>query len=239
MHRCARAAAAAAAACSPRQLCSGPPPPPPHLPLPGWFQLASALEIAHAALGLVGGSPLTALMQWAGRSNVLFGVVAAVPEVQNRPAVGAMFLAWALSEVIRYPWYAASLAGACPQWLTWLRCGWQGARGWGAGWAALLFASAEGLPMRLVGQPSPAASLSHPSHSPSSAVWPGSIAPAHDQRDAWGHPALHTLHARGKALRAGESGCAKPMRPGAPPFSPYIAGTPPSSGSIRWASSGR
>ena len=104
---------------------TGPMPLPPSLP--GWFQLASALEILHAALGLVGGSPLTALMQWAGRSNVLFGVVAAVPEVQNRAVVGAMFLAWALSEVIRYPWYAASLAGACPHWLTWLRCvGWGG-----------------------------------------------------------------------------------------------------------------
>ncbi len=96
---------------------------PPLRPLPaGFFQLLSALEILHAAVGLVGGSPLTSLMQWAGRSNVLFGVVAAVPETQNRPAVGAMFLAWALSEVIRYPWYAASVAGACPRWLTWLRC---------------------------------------------------------------------------------------------------------------------
>ena len=104
-----------------------PPIPPPRLSAPdahpraGLFQLASALEIVHAAVGLVGGSPLTALMQWAGRSNVLFGVVAAVPEVQNGAAVGAMFLAWALSEVVRYPWYAASLAGACPHWLTWLR----------------------------------------------------------------------------------------------------------------------
>lgn len=87
----------------------------------GFFQLVSALEVVHAAVGLVGGSPVTALMQWAGRSNVLFGVVAAVPEVQDRPAVGAMFLAWAMSEVIRYPWYAASVAGACPHWLTWLR----------------------------------------------------------------------------------------------------------------------
>ncbi|KAL4437140.1 hypothetical protein ABPG75_004279 [Micractinium tetrahymenae] len=86
-----------------------------------FFQLLSSLEILHAAVGLVGGSPMTSLMQWAGRSNVLFGVVAAVPETQNRPAVGAMFLAWALSEVIRYPWYAASVAGACPRWLTWLR----------------------------------------------------------------------------------------------------------------------
>ncbi|EFN59260.1 hypothetical protein CHLNCDRAFT_137564 [Chlorella variabilis] len=85
------------------------------------FQLASALEILHAAVGLVGGSPVTALMQWAGRSNVLFGVVGAVPEVQNTAAVGAMLLAWALSEVTRYPWYAANLVGACPRWLTWIR----------------------------------------------------------------------------------------------------------------------
>ena len=52
---------------------------------------------------------------------MLFGVVRAVPEVQRGPAVGAMLLAWALSEVIRYPWYATSLAGCCPHWLTWLR----------------------------------------------------------------------------------------------------------------------
>ncbi|KAL4859657.1 Very-long-chain (3R)-3-hydroxyacyl-CoA dehydratase 2 [Chlorella vulgaris] len=85
------------------------------------FQLVSGLEILHAALGLVGGSWGAALMQWAGRSNVLFGVVAAEPEVQGSLAVGIMCWAWALSEVIRYPWYAASLAGICPRWLTWLR----------------------------------------------------------------------------------------------------------------------
>ena len=85
------------------------------------FQLASALEIVHAAIGLVGGSPINALMQWAGRSNVLFAIVHSVPEVQASPAVGAMLLAWALSEVIRYPWYAATTAGLCPYWLTWLR----------------------------------------------------------------------------------------------------------------------
>ena len=60
-------------------------------------------------------------VQWSGRSNVLFGVVAAVPSVQSSLAVGAMLVAWALSEVIRLPWYSASLLGACPAWLTWLR----------------------------------------------------------------------------------------------------------------------
>lgn len=103
-------------------------------PAPGLFQLASALEIVHAAAGLVGGSPVTAAMQWVGRSNVWFGVVAAVPEVQGGLAVGAMILAWALSEVIRYPWYAASLAGACPHWLTWLRCDSGAGRGGEGAW---------------------------------------------------------------------------------------------------------
>ena len=136
-----------------------------------WFQLLALLEVVHAAAGLVGGSPVTALMQWAGRSNVLFGVIKSVPEVsaatwlaaaarnhtscwrtalgaplaagpllscappralcwppppaqlQGRITVGVLFAAWALSEVIRYPWYGATLAGRCPHWLTWLRCG--------------------------------------------------------------------------------------------------------------------
>lgn len=85
------------------------------------FQLLSVLEIAHAAFGLTSGSPLTAAMQWVGRSNALYGVVAAVPTVQSSLAVGATLAAWAMSEVIRYPWYASSLLGVCPYWLTWLR----------------------------------------------------------------------------------------------------------------------
>lgn len=95
------------------------------------FQFLASLEILHAALGLVGGSPLAALMQWAGRSNVLFGVVSVIPQVQSTPAVCAMFLAWAISEIIRYPWYACSVImtntntnnsnTGPPQWLTWLR----------------------------------------------------------------------------------------------------------------------
>lgn len=85
------------------------------------FQLIAALEIVHAAIGIVGGSPMMSLMQWAGRSNILWGIVRSIPEVQNSLYVGAMLLAWSLSEVIRYPWYAASTLQMCPQWLTWLR----------------------------------------------------------------------------------------------------------------------
>ena len=85
-----------------------------------FFQLLAALEILHPALGLVGGSPITALMQWGGRSNVFFAIIRHVPVVQTSPAVGATLLAWALSEVIRYPWYAAG-GQEGPPWLTWLR----------------------------------------------------------------------------------------------------------------------
>lgn len=87
----------------------------------GIFQFLAALEIVHSAIGIVGGSPFASLLQWFGRSNVLFAVVRSVPEVQTTVAVGAMLLAWTLSEVIRYPWYATTTADFCPKWLTWLR----------------------------------------------------------------------------------------------------------------------
>lgn len=85
------------------------------------YQLGSALEVAHAALGLVRSSWPAALMQWLGRSHVLFAVLMQVPSVQRLPAVFITFAAWSVSEVIRYPQYALTLAGACPRWMTWLR----------------------------------------------------------------------------------------------------------------------
>lgn len=85
------------------------------------FQLLSALEILHAAAGLVRGSPLTALMQWSGRSNVLFAILHRIPQLWPNPAAAVLIYVWALSEVVRYPWYAASLLNCCPSWLTWLR----------------------------------------------------------------------------------------------------------------------
>ncbi|KAL3143126.1 hypothetical protein ABBQ38_003397 [Trebouxia sp. C0009 RCD-2024] len=85
------------------------------------FQLLSALEIVHAATGLVRGSPLTALMQWSGRSNVLFAILHQIPQLWSNPAAAILIYVWSLSEVVRYPWYAASLLHRCPPWLTWLR----------------------------------------------------------------------------------------------------------------------
>lgn len=85
------------------------------------FQFISSMEILHALIGIVRGSPAAALLQWTGRANVLYAVILAIPEITSSKAAGAMVIAWAVSEVIRYPWYAAQLTGQCPFWLTWLR----------------------------------------------------------------------------------------------------------------------
>jgi very-long-chain (3R)-3-hydroxyacyl-CoA dehydratase len=81
--------------------------------------LACILETVHAALGIVPSAPLTCFLQWWGRENALFQIALAVPAVQRHPAAGVMVLCWCLSEIIRYPWYAAGASS--PKWLTWLR----------------------------------------------------------------------------------------------------------------------
>ncbi|MDA9081618.1 protein tyrosine phosphatase-like domain-containing protein, partial [Candidatus Dependentiae bacterium] len=60
-----------------------------------------------------------ALMQWAGRTHVLIAVTHAIPQLQTTTAAGILIVAWALTEVIRYPSYA--LSQSCPGWLNWLR----------------------------------------------------------------------------------------------------------------------
>lgn len=86
-----------------------------------FMQGMAFLEIIHAALGLVRSGVLSNILQWAGRSHCLFCVVQQTPEVWGSPFAPLLLLSWALSEVIRYPWYAASTLSACPRWLTWLR----------------------------------------------------------------------------------------------------------------------
>lgn len=116
---------------------------------PGACQAAALLETVHVLAGLVKGSAPLALLQWFGRSNVLFLILGAVPEVsvqgkkgwwrgdrvdfffsptthhppltqvQKHAAVLPLFLAWSIADIIRYAWYAAG--PRAPHWLTWLR----------------------------------------------------------------------------------------------------------------------
>ena len=58
-------------------------------------------DMRHVKLGLGGGYNLQLWTHW---------------------AVPVLFIAWALADMARYPFYAASLLGRPPQLLTWLRC---------------------------------------------------------------------------------------------------------------------
>tara|TARA_B100000768_G_scaffold175763_1_gene187600 strand:+ start:340 stop:831 length:492 start_codon:yes stop_codon:yes gene_type:complete len=77
------------------------------------------LEVFHAGLKLTRSPMSAALMQWAGRTHVLIAVTHAIPQLQTTTAAGILIVAWALTEVIRYPSYA--LSQSCPGWLNWLR----------------------------------------------------------------------------------------------------------------------
>ena len=101
-------------------------------------QTLAVLEIINALLGLVRASPATTAMQVSSRLLVVWGVLAAFPEiVVGREIVGVRTrsvgragsyafvgcaLAWGVTEVVRYGFFAAQLGlGRVPSWLLWLR----------------------------------------------------------------------------------------------------------------------
>ncbi|CAL0334075.1 unnamed protein product [Lupinus luteus] len=86
-----------------------------------FLQCAAFLEVIHGAIGLVPSGALLPLMQWGGRTHFLLAVVAKLDEVQELPSVFITFLAWSISEVIRYSHYAFSCTGNCPYSITYLR----------------------------------------------------------------------------------------------------------------------
>jgi len=112
---------------------ANPPPPPdpgyPHTPV--WdaveaplklFQTGAAAEILHAATGLVRTPVGTTALQVSSRLFLLWPILAGLPPVRGRAAVGSLVAAWAATEVPRYAFYAVGAAGAAvPRWLVWLR----------------------------------------------------------------------------------------------------------------------
>ncbi|XP_062084882.1 uncharacterized protein LOC133791017 [Humulus lupulus] len=85
------------------------------------LQTAAFLEVIHGAIGLVPSGVVFPLMQWGGRTHFLLAIVRQIDEVQELPAVFITFLAWSLSEVIRYPQHAFTCIGSSPYWITYLR----------------------------------------------------------------------------------------------------------------------
>ncbi|XP_041989515.1 very-long-chain (3R)-3-hydroxyacyl-CoA dehydratase 2 [Salvia splendens] len=85
------------------------------------LQSLAFLEVIHGAVGIVPSGVLLPLMQWGGRTHFLFAIVRRISEVQELPSVFITFVAWGVSEVIRYSHYALYCIGSSPKWITLIR----------------------------------------------------------------------------------------------------------------------
>ncbi|XP_057954181.1 uncharacterized protein LOC131148486 [Malania oleifera] len=85
------------------------------------LQTVSFVEVLHGAIGIVPSGILLPLMQWGGRTHFLLAIVRHIVEVQELLSVFITFVAWSLSEVIRYSHHALNCMGSCPSWIIYLR----------------------------------------------------------------------------------------------------------------------
>ncbi|KAK9475173.1 tyrosine phosphatase-like protein [Dipodascopsis tothii] len=86
-----------------------------------WVQTGALLEVVHAAVGLVRSPLATTAIQVASRILLVWGVVYLFPLAGKSPAYTSMILAWSVTEIVRYAYYAFNLRGSVPRTLTWLR----------------------------------------------------------------------------------------------------------------------
>ncbi|XP_049800898.1 very-long-chain (3R)-3-hydroxyacyl-CoA dehydratase 2 [Schistocerca nitens] len=85
------------------------------------FQNAAALEILHAALKLVPSSVVVTTFQVFSRVFAVCGVLLATPTAPLSIGVSLAMLAWSISEITRYLYYALNIAGFVPYALIWCR----------------------------------------------------------------------------------------------------------------------
>nr|AGN32874.1 protein tyrosine phosphatase [Trypanosoma rangeli] len=87
-----------------------------------FFQGGAVMEVLHAIVGLVRAPASTTAIQVSSRLLVLFGALRiGVTDARSSPCFTHMVVAWSLSEVIRYAYYATSLLDVKSKPLTWLR----------------------------------------------------------------------------------------------------------------------
>ncbi|XP_046864011.1 very-long-chain (3R)-3-hydroxyacyl-CoA dehydratase 1-like [Xenia sp. Carnegie-2017] len=85
------------------------------------FQTAAVFEIIHCAIGIVPSSAATTAMQVFSRLCTVWLFTIPVSQVQNNFSVLLYLLAWCITEVIRYSFYACSLLNCLPFFLQWCR----------------------------------------------------------------------------------------------------------------------
>lgn len=84
-------------------------------------QTAAYLEVLHNVLGLVKSNPFLTFMQVSSRVILACVVTDNFRNAQVSPAYNTMLLAWTLSELVRYSYYAAGILDLKVYALTWMR----------------------------------------------------------------------------------------------------------------------
>ena len=84
-------------------------------------QSLAIMEVVHVILGFVRSPLATTAMQVASRLFLVWGVLDQFPGVRSNPFFTSMILAWSITEVIRYSFYAFNLLGSEPYLLLYLR----------------------------------------------------------------------------------------------------------------------
>ncbi|XP_037927638.1 very-long-chain (3R)-3-hydroxyacyl-CoA dehydratase hpo-8 [Teleopsis dalmanni] len=85
------------------------------------FQNAAFIEVINAVLGLVKSNPVITTFQVFSRMMVVVGVVMATPTGKISPGLPIALFAWAVTEIIRYGYYALNIVNFVPHILVFLR----------------------------------------------------------------------------------------------------------------------
>jgi len=85
------------------------------------FQTAAYLEVLHNIVGLVRSNPALTFMQVTSRVVLAVVVSDNFRNAQVSPAYNSMLLAWTITEIVRYSYYAMGLLDVKVYALTWLR----------------------------------------------------------------------------------------------------------------------
>lgn len=85
------------------------------------FQTAAILEVIHAMVGFVRSPVGTTLMQVFSRVSVVWLILYKVIASRDSVGVPMLLVAWSITEVVRYSFYALSLMNSVPKLLVWMR----------------------------------------------------------------------------------------------------------------------
>ncbi|KAG8231072.1 hypothetical protein J437_LFUL010698 [Ladona fulva] len=85
------------------------------------FQNAAILEIFHAALGFVHSNVMITTFQVFSRVMAVCGVLIPFQSSQESIGLPLLLLAWTITEIIRYSYYAINIFGLVPYFIIWCR----------------------------------------------------------------------------------------------------------------------